>query len=144
VLLTVGGTPAVYEGDEQAFRGVKEDRAGGDDAVRPPFPDSPAELAPFGRPVHRLHQELLGLRRRHRWLHRARTRTLHLANEQFCYETTAGEQRLVVALNVGDEPAELPAPSAGALLAGEATVTAPGTDAARVRLPGHGWAVLAG
>jgi cyclomaltodextrinase len=144
VLLTVGGTPAVYAGDEQAFRGVKEDRAGGDDAVRPPFPDSPAELAPFGRPVHRLHQELLGLRRRHRWLHRARTRTLHLANEQFCYETTAGEQRLVVALNVGDEPAELPAPSAGALLAGEATVTAPGTDAARVRLPGHGWAVLAG
>ena len=36
-----GGTPAVYAGDEHAFRGVKEDRAGGDDAVRPPFPASP-------------------------------------------------------------------------------------------------------
>ena len=48
VLFTVGGTPSVYAGDEQAFTGVKEDRAGGDDAVRPPFPETPAGLAPFG------------------------------------------------------------------------------------------------
>ena len=47
VLFTVGGTPSVYAGDEQAFTGVKEDRAGGDDAVRPPFPDGPDDLAPF-------------------------------------------------------------------------------------------------
>ena len=35
VLLTVGGVPSVYAGDEFGFRGVKEDRYGGDDAVRP-------------------------------------------------------------------------------------------------------------
>ncbi|MCW2509364.1 MAG: Alpha amylase, partial [Modestobacter sp.] len=70
VLFTVGGTPTVYAGDEQAFTGVKEDRAGGDDAVRPAFPDTPDELAPYGWPTYRLHQELIGLRRRHRWLHR--------------------------------------------------------------------------
>jgi glycosidase len=35
VLLTVGGTPSIYYGDEQASRGIKEDRVGGDDAVRP-------------------------------------------------------------------------------------------------------------
>ena len=29
-----------------AFRGVKEDRAGGDDAVRPAFPDAPGDLPP--------------------------------------------------------------------------------------------------
>jgi hypothetical protein len=34
---TVGGVPSVYYGDEHAFRGVKEDRAGGDDAIRPAF-----------------------------------------------------------------------------------------------------------
>ncbi|PZA19033.1 alpha-amylase family protein, partial [Modestobacter versicolor] len=73
VLFTVGGTPSVYAGDEQAFTGVKEDRAGGDDAVRPPFPGTPEELAPYGWPTYRLHQELIGVRRRHRWLHRART-----------------------------------------------------------------------
>ena len=45
VLLTVGGIPSIYYGDEQAFRGVKEERAGGDDEIRPAFPASPAELA---------------------------------------------------------------------------------------------------
>ena len=41
VLFTVAGAPSVYAGDEQAFRGVKYDRAGGDDEIRPAFPDSP-------------------------------------------------------------------------------------------------------
>ncbi|MGY2067893.1 alpha-amylase family glycosyl hydrolase [Blastococcus sp. SYSU DS0619] len=144
VLLTTGGTPAVYAGDEHAFRGVKEDRAGGDDAVRPSFPASPEELSPVGLPVLHLHQELIGLRRRHRWLHTAGTATLHLANEQVVYESRADGGRLVVALSVADGPAELPAPGAGGVLAGDAEVVAGGTSGARVRLPAHGWAVLSG
>src|SRR4051812_24466455 len=140
VLFTVGGTPSVYAGDEQGFTGVKEDRVGGDDAVRPPFPPTPDQLAPYGRPVYRLHQELIGLRRRHRWLHRARTTPLHLGNLQLSYASAADGQRLVVALNLADEPADLPAPGAGTLLAGAGEVR-PGRS---VRLPGHGWAVLAG
>ena len=91
ILLTVGGTPSVYYGDEQGFRGVKEDRPGGDDAVRPAFPATPAELPPDGWPVYRLHQELIGLRRRHPWLHRARTEQLHLANEVLAYQVSAGD-----------------------------------------------------
>lgn len=140
VLLTTGGTPSVYAGDEHAFRGVKEDRAGGDDAVRPPFPESPAELSPLGLPTFSLHQELIGLRRRHRWLHTARTTTLHLANEQLVYEAAGEGERLVVALSVGEQPAEVPAAGAGAVLAGAAEVVVGG----RVRLPAHGWAVLEG
>ena len=107
VLMTVGGTPCVYAGDEQGFTGVKEDREHGDDAVRPPFPEEPADLAPYGRPVHRLHQELIGLRRRHPWLHRARTRAVMLANEQYAYEVSDGDRRLTVCLNVSGEPAEV-------------------------------------
>jgi cyclomaltodextrinase len=138
VLFTVGGTPSVYYGDEQAFRGVKEDRAGGDDAVRPAFPDAPEDLAPFGWPTYRLHQDLIGLRRRHPWLHRARTRVVELDNRRFCYEVRDGDRSLLVALNLDDAPADLPAPSAGEVLAGEATVRPEG----RVSVPGHGWAVL--
>ena len=144
VLLTTGGTPAVYAGDEHAFRGVKEDRAGGDDAVRPSFPDRPEQLSALGLPTYRLHQELIGLRRRHRWLHTARTATLHLTNEQLVYEAAADGERLVVALSVADRPADLPAARAGALLAGAGQVVAGGSDGARVRLAPHGWAVLAG
>jgi cyclomaltodextrinase len=144
VLFTVGGTPSVYAGDEQAFTGVKEDRAGGDDAVRPPFPDSPDELAPYGWSTYRLHQELIGVRRRHRWLHRARTTPLHRDNRQFSYATSADGERLVVALNLAETPAVLPAPGAGAVLAGEGTVRQPRTDRAVVELGGHGWAILDG
>ncbi|WP_369135309.1 alpha-amylase family glycosyl hydrolase [Modestobacter sp. I12A-02662] len=140
VLFTVGGTPSVYAGDEQAFTGVKEDRAGGDDAVRPPFPATPGELAPHGAPTQKLHQELIGLRRRHRWLHGARTTPLHLANRQLSYATAAEGGRLVVALNLDDAPAELPAPGAGELRAGGGEVR----SGRSVRLPAHGWAVLAG
>jgi cyclomaltodextrinase len=140
VLFTVGGTPSVYAGDEQAFTGVKEDRAGGDDAVRPPFPAGPAELAPYGAPTHQLHQELIGLRRRHRWLHRARTTPLHRDNRQLSYASAADGQRLVVALNLEDRAVEVPAPGAGQVIAGDGTVRRPGS----VALPAHAWAILDG
>src|ERR1019366_4539151 len=51
ILLTVAGTPSIYAGDEQAFRGVKHERADGDAEIRPAFPDSPGDLAPDGWPV---------------------------------------------------------------------------------------------
>jgi cyclomaltodextrinase len=144
VLFTVAGTPTVYAGDEQAFTGVKEDRAGGDDAVRPRFPDRPDELAPYGWPTYRLHQDLIGLRRRHRWLHRGRTTPLHRDNRQLSYAVSADGQRLVIALNLADTPASLPAAGAGALLAGAGTVREPGTDRAVVELGERGWAILDG
>ena len=43
VLFFVAGTPAVYAGDERGLTGVKEERAGGDDAVRPEFPTAPTD-----------------------------------------------------------------------------------------------------
>jgi cyclomaltodextrinase len=144
VLLTTGGTPAVYAGDEYAFRGVKEDRAGGDDAVRPAFPAAPDDLAPESLAPYRLHQELIGLRRRHRWLHTARTTTVHLSNAELVYEVTAEGERLVVVLSVSDDAVVVPADRAGELLAGSAELLDAGTDRTRVRVPPHGWAVLSG
>ena len=40
VLMTVGGVPSIYYGDEQGYVGVKQERFGGDDDVRPKFPGS--------------------------------------------------------------------------------------------------------
>ena len=142
LLLTVGGTPSIYSGDEQGFQGVKEDRAGGDDAVRPAFPDQPAGLAPYGWPLYHRHQELIGLRRRHPWLHRARTSTVHLTNEEFVYEASDGDRKILVALSVGAAPAELPVPYGKAVLGGDAELKRPGSPDAAVVLPTHGWAVV--
>jgi cyclomaltodextrinase len=142
ILLTVGGTPSIYYGDEQAFRGVKEHREGGDDAIRPAFPaGGPGGLAEWGRPTYRLHQDLIGLRRRHSWLHRATTTALDLQNRRAVLESTDGEHRILLALNLDDDEADLQAPGATGVLAGDCRLH--GTDAgARVVVPPHGWAVL--
>jgi glycosidase len=107
ILLTVGGVPSVYAGDELRFLGVKEERYGGDDAVRPEFGSPPLQLDAFGAEMWALHQYLIGLRRRHAWLHTASTTALRLDNRHYVYQTRSGDNALLVALNIDDEPLHL-------------------------------------
>ncbi|WP_245861937.1 alpha-amylase family glycosyl hydrolase [Sanguibacter antarcticus] len=104
VLMTVAGIPSIYYGDEQAFTGTKEDRAGGDDAVRPAMPQSPADLAPWGAEMLRTHQQLIGLRRRNPWLVRSTTTTTHLSNTRYAYTArpATGPGALHVELDITD------------------------------------------
>ncbi|MEC5183040.1 cyclomaltodextrinase [Cryobacterium sp. MP_3.1] len=141
LLLTLGGTPAIYYGDERGLRAVKEQRAGGDDAIRPAYPASPADLPsadqdPVAAATFVLHQELIGLRRRHPWLHTATSRPLTLTNTGYVIEATDGIQRLVVALNLGDEALAV-ATDAAERLAGAADASPAGHT-----VPPHGWAIF--
>lgn len=135
LLFALGGTPSVYYGDERGYRGVKETRFGGDDAIRPAYPDGPCDLPAEGADVFALHQQLIGVRRRHAWLHRARSRTLEVTNATIVLEVSDGEQALVLALNLGDAPLVVP----GRLGA----IAGPGarTEGDTLRVPPHGWAV---
>ncbi|MBG0817073.1 alpha-amylase family protein [Planomonospora sp. ID82291] len=131
VLFTVGGVPSVYYGDEQGLRGVKEDRAGGDDAVRPAFPDRPEELPGAGWPVYRLHQRLIGLRRRHPWLTGARTTLPHLANRTAALlsaDPAGSGRRLLTLLNLGDEPYRFPPETFTGSSTGASTGASTGTS----------------
>ncbi|MDF9457868.1 alpha-amylase family glycosyl hydrolase, partial [Bacillus cereus] len=56
ILATIGGIPLIYYGDELAYRGVKEERFGADDDIRPVFPASPADLSNLGADTLRAHQ----------------------------------------------------------------------------------------
>ena len=136
VLMTVGGVPSVYYGDEQAFRGLKEEREGGDDAVRPAFPGDPGGLAPDGWETYRLHQRLIGLRRRHPWLVRARTTVEHLANETAVLRTGAGGDEIVTLLNLGDRPHRFPIDTS------RVTAAEPRDADDPALVPAHGWSVL--
>ena len=103
ILATIGGIPLIYYGDELAYRGVKEERFGGDDDIRPVFPANPADLSNLGADTLRAHQNLLGLRRRHPWLVDARTESLDLTNERYVYRTgVPGVEPLIVELDVRD------------------------------------------
>jgi cyclomaltodextrinase len=143
VLLTVAGAPSLYYGDEQAFRGVKEERVGGDDAIRPAFPATPRDLAPWGWPVYRMHQQLVAVRRRHPWLAHAHTKVLHLTNRTLAMQSTPrdGEDGLTVLLNLGDTPCRFPLDVGHARFAASSGEPSSGADPA-VADP-HGWSVLA-
>ncbi len=135
LLATLGGVPCIYYGDEQAFRGEKEQREGGDDAIRPAFPAGPGELAPYGWPHYRLHQFLIGFRRRHPWLVRARTEVAELTNTLLAYVATDGEHRIAAVLNLADEPARASLPSGEWQVAGEHG----GIEQGRAAVPAAGW-----
>ncbi len=106
LLMTVGGTPSLYYGDEQAFRGEKTERLGGDDEVRPAFPPAPDSLMAEGWWMYRVHQELIALRRRHSWLQRARTTVLAKEGTTIRYESTGPgpDERITVTLDLGTHP----------------------------------------
>jgi cyclomaltodextrinase / maltogenic alpha-amylase / neopullulanase len=141
VLFSVGGTPAIYYGDEQGLRGVKEDRAGGDDAIRPAYPADPAHLPAAGWPLYRLHQELTGMRRRHSWLAAARTTVAHLTNRTVALQA-AGDAgtRVITLLNVDDSAQEIPLD-----LSGMITTETFGTAAESggpTTVPAHAWRII--
>lgn len=139
ILLTTGGTPSVYAGDEAAYQGVKEERRGGDDAVRPEFSTPPDDSD-----VLRLHQYLIGLRRRHPWLHTATTSPVLLTNTQYVYRTTGAGATLLVALNVDDAPLRLSMPElgvrSGQVIAGSGAP--PQADLDHTEIAPHGWLII--
>ncbi|AGB23617.1 glycosidase [Mycobacterium sp. JS623] len=145
LLLTTGGTPSVYAGDESAYRGVKEERFGGDDAVRPEFTAPLMGVDEHGHDIYRLHQYLIGLRRRHPWLHTARTTKLQLTNRQYVYETRNGADVLLVALNIDDAPLPISLSGLGfgqgQLVAGSGAP--PQSIVAEAEVEPHGWLIIA-
>jgi glycosidase len=136
VLFTVAGHPSVYYGDERGYRGVKENRVGGDDAVRPAFPASPQELPAVGDPVFRLHQRLIGLRRRHPWLVRAHTVVESVENRVLVYRSSDRDdpsRAVRVVLNIDDTAYRLP---------GGGTVLEASDGSGASSVAPHGWAIL--
>ena len=107
LLFFLPGVPSVYYGDERGLTGEKEDRAGGDDAVRPRADRGAPEWQ--RNEVFELHQRLIAFRRQHAWLHDARVEVVDLANETLLLEATArsGEGRATLAVNLTDAEVSL-------------------------------------
>lgn len=143
VLMTVAGTPALYYGDELGFRGVKEERLGGDDAIRPSLPDDPQQLGDDADwELFEVYRQLIGIRRRNRWLHTAATRVWDKTNTELVYESWSDQGRVVVALNSGDDDVALAVGEVRVVLGGTGRLDGEG-DRTQVILPAFGWAVLA-
>ena len=145
LLMALPGTPAVYYGDEDGLRAVKEERLGGDDAIRPELPASPQARA--GGPVRALHQELIGLRRRLPWLHDAEVDALHLDNTVLSLRMRerTGEREpaeAVLVLSLEETEVWLPTADHHLVLASAHDAPPPRPERDGVVLPPLGWAVL--
>jgi cyclomaltodextrinase len=126
LLFTLPGVPCVYYGDELAWEGVKEQRAGGDDAIRPPLPPDARPTDEAGRDALALHEQLIALRRERPWLTDAALDVLDLASTQMTYTVTSSDGALRVSI---DTDAGNPTPPAG----WDAIVTRPGVTIAERR-----------
>jgi len=131
------GVPSVYYGDEFGMEAVKEQRPGGDDAVRP---ELPAERGQFANPhpeVEAAYRQVLGLRRRNSWLVDAVITTADVANAHLVVRAAGRhdrDRRLSLVLNLADRP--YASPDAGKLVES----STPLIDGA---VAPHSWAVLA-
>lgn len=158
LLMTLPGTPAVYYGDEVGLEARKEERLGGDDAVRPGLPATAWSREEAGRggagaQVLQLYRQLIALRRRLPWLHDAKVTTVHLDNRLLSLRLTARTDEpggrdsaappwVVLALSLEEHEAWLPTQGAHTVVATGHEAPAPRTERDGVVLPPLGWAVL--
>lgn len=102
ILATVPGMPAIYYGDEGGIYGIKYDRPGGDDEIRPALPADPTQWVMPHPELLGHHQSLIGLRRRNPWLVDARLTTQELTNTHMRYKAENGEDSAQVDISLDD------------------------------------------
>jgi len=130
------GVPCVYYGDEFGLEAVKENRPGGDDAVRPEMPKERWLFTHTHPEVERVYRRVIGLRRRNPWLVDAVIETEHVDNARLVVRARARhrEQSLALALNLTGKPFAL---------TGSAEVLEAEPGVADRAVAPHGWAVVA-
>ena len=134
-LLTLPGIPLVYYGDELGAEGVKEHRAGGDDAIRPSLDVLPDAVDRPAAELLDLHRRLIELRRARPWLTRADVMVEHVANRSIgwvCTERGGAGRALAVTLDIDTRPVAALRPYWPLVL---------GDDAGGGMVPAGGWVV---
>ena len=117
MLMTLPGMPALYYGDERGLTGDKQERIGGDDAIRPELPDYPPALSGEAAETFRLTQLAIRVRRTHPWLVDASTQVLDRSQHRLTWRTGAFDGEWVQAdldvtadqprLRISDQTGEL-------------------------------------
>lgn len=100
LLFMLGGTPSIYYGDERAWHGLKTDGIGGDDEVRPEYPQVPAELSDHGDWMYKLIGQLAAVRQAHPWMVNAVTDPVVLDNRHYVYDIRARESDVSLRVDV--------------------------------------------
>jgi neopullulanase len=100
--LTLPGAPAIYYGDEIAMEGAA------DPDCRRAYPPAGEALPTDATVTRAVVRALIRLRRAHPELAGGRVRVDGTGERWIAIERTAGERRALVAINAGEQPAEIP------------------------------------
>lgn len=101
ILMSVPGVPAIYYGDEWGWTGCKEEREGGDDALRPALPDQPRPLTSQEAETQRITQLAIRVRHTHPWLVTGSTTILHSSYDHLSWRTVDGDNWVQAELTAG-------------------------------------------
>ncbi len=129
------GIPSIYYTDEFGAEAIKEQRSGGDDAIRPELPADRGQYKAAHPEIEELYRRVIGVRRRNPWLVDAKISTADVSNEHMTITARPRHEAgpgLILVLNLDDQPATRPA---GEVI--ESGVLTPDGQ-----LAAHSWAVL--
>ncbi|MCL2482109.1 MAG: alpha-amylase family glycosyl hydrolase [Propionibacteriaceae bacterium] len=104
IVMTLSGTPAVYYGDELGWTGLKEERVGGDDQIRPALPDQPSQWTGEQAATIRATQLAIRLRRTHPWVAEASTEVVSCTQHILVWRSVSGPYWIEASLDVSEQP----------------------------------------
>ena len=97
--LSLPGIPCIYYGSEWAQTGVKV-RGQPDDDLRPMFEK------PLPNELTETVKKYIHLRNQYKALSSGEMREIRLMNQQYVFERSSGDERIIIALNISDQPAD--------------------------------------
>ncbi|MCL2470425.1 MAG: alpha-amylase family glycosyl hydrolase [Propionibacteriaceae bacterium] len=104
IMMTLSGTPAVYYGDELGWTGLKEDRVGGDDQIRPVLPDEPSQWSGEQADTVRQTQLAIRMRRTHPWVADSSTEVVACTQHTLVWRSVNGPDWIEATLDLNGEP----------------------------------------
>jgi cyclomaltodextrinase / maltogenic alpha-amylase / neopullulanase len=138
--MTFPGTPSVYYGDEIALRGAENyDGPHSDPEARWPFPWG--DERSWDHEMLAYFQRAIALRRNHPALRGGRFEPLYAHARQYVFARTDASETLLIALNAGDDAAEIRIPVGDRFTAGQPLRPLFGTEVEAAVHEGH--AILA-
>lgn len=135
------GIPSIYYADEFGVAGIKEERFGGDDVIRPELPSERSQYTAERPEIETLYRQIIGVRRRNPWLTDAEVTTSEVTDDRMvitAHPRHESSPDLVLVLNLSDQPAELP----GGTVLAEFGGAAEEAESTARELPAHSWAIL--
>jgi hypothetical protein len=142
LLVHLPGLASIYGGGDKVFRGIKEHRPVGDDAIRPMSPPAPEEIARYGWTSFERIKSLIAWRRRHAWLSDAHVAVTEPSTTRLVIEVRECLSQCWSPSNINAWSCEIATRFYDRMLLGEGCEWQDQRQQSQARIGPRGWVVL--